>query len=59
MGLRIPGGGVGFEGNTSSGTTLKLRLGAAGVIGLQVGTDFVPMHTRIIFSTRPEFFICF
>jgi hypothetical protein len=45
------GGGVGFEGKTSDGTVLKLRLGAgrdqagggAGFIRLQIGPDFIPM----------------
>jgi hypothetical protein len=51
MRLWVPGGGVGFEGKTSSGTSLKLRFGAgrdqagggAGFIRLQIGPDFVPM----------------
>lgn len=45
----ITGGGIGFEGKTSDGTTLKLRVGAgrdqagggAGFIRLQIGPDFV------------------
>lgn len=51
MRLWVPGGGLGFEGKTSDGTTLKLRVGAgrdqaggpAGFIRLQIGPDYVQM----------------
>jgi len=48
--LLVSGGGIGFEGKTSSGNPLKLRVGAgrdqtgrgAGFITLQIGPDYVP-----------------
>jgi hypothetical protein len=47
----VSGGGLGFEGKTSAGTPLKLRLGVgrdqagggAGFIRLQIGPDYVAM----------------
>ncbi len=47
----VSGGGLGFEGKTSGGDKLKLRLGVgrdqagggAGFIRLQIGPDYVPM----------------
>ena len=52
--LLVGGGGIGFEGKTSSGTPLKLRLGAgrdqtgsgAGFFTIQIGPDYLPQSPQ-------------